>query len=1752
MNIQSIPASKLVASPKNVRQRPSISDDELMSSIATLGVIQNLVVAAVKKPKGSFEVIAGGRRLNQVNRLISAGTFASDYALNCLVIDADADATLISLNENFHREDMNPADEALAFKTLMDNGADADTVAKSMSVTSRYVMGRMRLCDLAPEIFQALAAGDITLDVAQAFTVRPEHDLQQAIFSQFGNYAWSPEQIRTRLTAQSVKANSPSALLVGREAYIAAGGKTLTDLFASKDEELWTSPEILEPLVAQQLAAQGDRLSSEMNIGRVIVYPGSYVPYNATEGYVRYDVPSREPTEPEAARMAELEQSIAQYEDHECESDQEYDEIEAKIQGWQSEIEAVQASLAIIPEEDREALVQFATLAPDGSVVPSGRFLVARERAKSGTSAPTTNGNPQQPDEKSIRPISAKLSAALAEDRTNILRLYIASNPTFALSYRTEAQIDLQQFSTPPVLGALVCLAANPVEDDRLLEPSAGTGLLAAFFASKLKKLHLNELDPYRAELLRLAFPQAIVDTIDGARIHYSAKAPTLTVLNPPYSRTAGGIIDPLACARHFIAAVKALKPGGRAVAIMPSWFKPFGKFAKAYESLSQLGTIHLDAELLTSAFAKHGTGISVRIIVMDKIPGKSALPRTSSIEEAISLITALPPRARLATAIPVRPLAPSPAQSGLFAAAARLGRPVAKPSKPAADVSGVVLSYTALDTPKLAEKSDGLYIPHRVSRIAFEVERPHPTALVESAAMASVLPPPPSYRPQLTNKAMQSLSEAQLETVIYAGQSFDIDLPGTYRLPDNSQLLEFHAEGHTFRRGFFLGDGTGAGKGRQVAAIIMDQWLRGNRRHIWISKSSALVEDARRDWKAIGGMPLDIRPLDDWKLGSPISMDCGILFLTYATLRSERADKGSRVDQILTWLKRGTDDTLNFEGVIAFDEAHAMANAAPQMSSRGIISGSDQGIAGLRLQNLTPRARVLYVSATGAVDVANLSYAARLGLWGHGTAFKSRENFISTIRESGVSAMEIVARDLKSQGLYTARALSFKGVEYDILEHALSAEQIEIYDTYAEAWQIIHQNLQEALRRTGIVDDIEGTTLNKNAKSAAISRFESTKQRFFSQVLLTLKLPSLFAAIDADLEEGHSAVVQLVSTAEAMLNRRIATASPEEIAAGDIDLSPREYVFDYLENAFPTVAMEPYTDEEGKMRSRPLYDSNGNPVHSPEALEIRANLFEKLGALPGVATALDELIRRYGEDQVAEITGRSKRMLYLPDGTAKIQPRSSSANLAETAAFMEDRKRILVFSDAGGTGRSYHADRKAQNKRRRIHYLLEPGWKAAEAVQGLGRTHRTDQDSAPIFRPVTTNVRGEKRFISTIARRLDALGALTRGQRQTGGQNLFNPADNLESPIAATALTTWYHLLVDGKLSSTDYGNFHRLSGLDLLDNEGSLREDLPPIQRWLNRILAFPIATQNAIFDEYFALIQARVDALIAAGRLDTGLESYMCDRAELTDDILLRTDPVSHAESRLLTINTIRPVQYLSYDHIRSIITGNNADLYYNARSKHVAAVYKARSIMTDEGDIIRRLKIQRPESSSLMDLADFNESHWEPCSAEFFETQWQLAAQELAHQTQTTTIYLVSGLLLPIWSSLPEAYSAVLRIIDKTGQAWLGRAIDAQHISALTAKFGVTCNVEMSASDILFAAEKGRSFITIPGTNLSAGYALVNGQKRIEIKGYAFTDLAMLKSLGGFTETIAYKTRLFIADEMTLAAINTTFSTVTKAA
>src|SRR5690606_27269847 len=224
---------------------------------------------------------------------------------------------------------------------------------------------------------------------------------------------------------------------------------------------------------------------------------------------------------------------------------------------------------------------------------------------------------------------------------------------------------------------------------------------------------------------------------------------------------------------------------------------------------------------------------------------------------------------------------------------------------------------------------------------------------------------------------------------------------------------------------------------------------------------------------------------------------------------------------------------------------------------------------------------------------------------------------------------------------------------------------------------------------------------------------------------------------------------------------------------------------------------------------------------------------------------------------------------------------RPASSNRDETTAFMDGRKSIIVFSEAGGTGRSYHADRSAKNQRRRVHYLLESGWKADAAVQGLGRTNRTNQVHAPLLRPVATNVKGEKRFLSTIARRLDSLGALTKGQRQTGGQGLFRPEDNLESDYAKVALRRLYRLIYSGEIQGLTLEDFEAATGLALTDSDGSIREDLPPMTTFLNRVLAMRIAQQNAIFGYLEERIEAEVDAAIAAGTYEIGVEQLTADR-------------------------------------------------------------------------------------------------------------------------------------------------------------------------------------------------------------------------------------------------------------------------------
>ncbi len=1309
---------------------------------------------------------------------------------------------------------------------------------------------------------------------------------------------------------------------------------------------------------------------------------------------------------------------------------------------------------------------------------------------------------------------------------------------------RSEEMQTYQQFSTPLGLAWVAGFAASFSPGELVLEPSAGTGLLAIQAELAGCRIALNEVAEVRAALLGSLFEGSPVSMHDGAQIHDRLDAglvPSCVVMNPPFS-TALHVETRVADAafRHLSSAMARLADGGRLVSITGANCAPDHKvWRDGFVRLQDKARVVFSATIAGSVFAPHGTSVEARLTVIDKVPADDPAQFPASFGLAPDLVTllhwlmgSLPPRQPIAEPA-IQPLVAFRNSPAIKTAGSK---PRLVPTQ-APEPSGVPLDYELIDwqSPSDGKLSDTLYEPYTLQSIRITGAQPHPARLVQSAAMSSVAPPKPRYRPHLPAGLVEQglLSDAQLESVIYAGEAHADHLTGNWSVDATWDKVEAAPDEYEtavrFRKGWFLGDGTGAGKGRQVAGILLDNWLKGRRRAVWISKSDKLLEDAQRDWKALGQEPLLVTPLARFRQGTPIRLEQGILFTTYATLRSDaRENRVSRVQQIVDWL--GTD----FDGVIVFDESHAMQNAGGGKSDRGDSAPSQQGRAGLRLQHALPDARILYVSATGATTVENLAYAQRLGLWGGADfPFDKRTDFVAAIEAGGVAAMEVLARDLKALGLYAARSLSYEGVEYELVEHQLTPDQVRIYDAYAGAFQVIHSNLDAALEAANVTSSSEGT-LNRQAKSAARSAFESAKQRFFNHLITAMKTPTLIAAIDQGFADGHAAVVQIVSTGEALLSRRLADIDPGEWNDVQVDITPREYVLDYLLHSFPTQLHESFTDGDGNLASRPAYDDNGNVVQCREAIERRDRLIEQLASMEPVQGALDQIVQRFGTDMVAEVTGRSRRIVRkveMGGDWLAVENRPAHANLAEAQAFMEDRKQILVFSDAGGTGRSYHADIGAKNQRLRHHYLLEAGWKADTAIQGLGRTNRTNQAQPPLFRPVATNVQAEKRFLSTIARRLDTLGAITRGQRQTGGQGLFRPEDNLESPYARDALRQLYVLIYAGKVEHCSLGTFESMTGLSLTDGSGCLKDELPPITTFLNRLLALTIAMQNVLFTVFEQLLSAKVESAIAAGSYDLGLETLTADSFTVTGSEPIYVHPATGAETRLLTIAMRERYQPVSLEKALELLREPGARLLVNARSKRAAVQLPACSVMLDDGEVERRIRLIRPMERLNFALNHLAETSWEEVDERTFAQIWQAEVAQVDEFT-TSELHIVTGLLLPIWKQLPEESTRVYRLQTDDGSRIVGRRVSPAWAASATAR---TDAPVLSPPQALALLRKGHAVL-----NLTDGLQLRRSRlmqvNRIELTGFESTAVDRLKAMGLFSEIVSWKLRLFVPDDV----------------
>lgn len=1403
---------------------------------------------------------------------------------------------------------------------------------------------------------------------------------------------------------------------------------------------------------------------------------------------------------------------------------------------------------------------------------------------------------------------SERLMNMPEKDALTELRNILTKIPTQTV--RTGEKDLLQQFSTPPTLAYFTNKLLNSNPDDIILEPSAGNGGLIAFQEGRVKDIYTNEIDDNRRAMLEyLGFKTANVNAEYLNSTLDQTIRPTKIIMNPPFSATGGRVQNNnnKFGYRHIFEALARLPEGGRLVAILgegAGFTKPKAQelfWRKAIDKYN----VRADIGISNNDYGKYGTSFGNRVIVIDKTPPQNKRPEVigdyQTIEEALNAsrkIISDTPTAISDNSGSVRLPAgqqggrpsgtggqgisgerpgsvgdrtphtsqsgkgnkgnsstkepdtngPKPIQGPMEESQQGSIQPstVNPPFQPASDPAAI--DFEAVDLRDRETESSGFveYAP----KLKFKGSQKHPGKLVESASMASVEVPSVTYKPHIPEEIIKEgkLSEAQLEIVMLAGNRHNT----------------FLKNGH--RGGIFVGNGTGTGKGRAIAGIILDNWHQGNKKALWVSASQDLINDAIRDITGIGA-DLPIQILNDVNIWDEIPKDFdGIIFCNYDTFRMSSQDPKTgkerrRLDQIVKW--------LNKDSVVVFDEAHKAKNMIPQLRQEPSINA--QRVAELQ-DDLLPNARIVYSSATGATDVRHMAYMSRLGLWGEGTPFANFIDFMQKIEHGGLGAMEMVARDMKALGLYTAQMLSYDGVEYTQSLHTLTDTQRIMYNTAARAWQHVISEIDRAL---------EVTNGDSNVKKYAYQQFWTTQQRFFRQVITSMKVPTLIQKVEDALANNMSVIIDLVSTNEAMTARAVNKQFSAGESLDDLDLTPREMLATLLEKAFPIYQFTEHTDPNtGKVIKELLTDAEGHPIINEEMRQQRDRLIDSLSQLNLPENPLDQIINYFelkshntGDRtlRVAELTGRKRRLVkeivrnsdpsspdkFMFGSGIKYAKRvddvaMKKANQFEMQQYQGGQKRIAMISDATATGFTLSSDKNAKNQQRRYHITFETGWSADKQMQHFGRSHRSNQASAPIYDLLSSDIGGEKRFLSTIAKRLAGLGALTRGERSASGAGNDLAKYDFYNEYGKAAMVT----LMDQMFDNDEIPGI--ASGFDALEKMGLITYDkqtgIPSIkdsdkeniERFLNRILILEVDEQNAVFDAFFQTFENLIQMAKDNGTFDEGAadlkgESITIKREPKTVYI----DPATGAETKHYVIDLETKTNPLSYKTATEYLNNQpeKRGFYQNTKSKFV--YFKMSEVSRTDpatGQVQVKVVLHNPQNSKM--YIDRNEltSKFTRLTPEEAKPIWE-AKYNSVPPTVHEDVNIIAGAILPLYNQIqPTRGNQTLKVIrvttnDKT--RIVGVRIPNDKINDVLRSLNIAIDIK-TPKDIFDAVLQGEK---VP---LSQGFifkrSALDGEPAIELS--STNELGIqperwdeLKKLGLEFAKISFKGRFFVPTDET---------------
>ncbi|MBB4345655.1 ParB N-terminal domain-containing protein [Rhizobium leguminosarum] len=451
-----IPFNKLVLSQQNVRKiKAGVSIQDLAEDIAHRGLLTSLNVRPELdgdgKETGIYRIPAGGRRYRALERLVAQKRLAKTAGVPCIVSKGETLEVEDSLAENVQRVSLHPLDQFRAFQTLREQGLGEEEIAARFFVSVTTVRQRLRLASVSPRLLDVYAEDEMTLEQIMAFSITNDHVRQEQVWDTISrSHSREPYYVRRLLTETAIRASDRRAVYVGIEAYEAAGGVTMRDLF-EQDQGGWLQdPALLEQLVMEKLKTDAEAI--QVSEGWKWVEAAFDFPYGHTSGLRRFYGEQAEMTEDELARYdatrAEYDKLDAEY----AEANEYSEATEQKLEELGSELDRLNDRPFVFDPQDIARGGVFMSLGASGEIKIE-RGFVRPEDEQQAEADPSTDGGDGRADhgsalavtgaaggedtqaddeDETIKPLPDRLVLDLTAARTVALRNALANNPVIA------------------------------------------------------------------------------------------------------------------------------------------------------------------------------------------------------------------------------------------------------------------------------------------------------------------------------------------------------------------------------------------------------------------------------------------------------------------------------------------------------------------------------------------------------------------------------------------------------------------------------------------------------------------------------------------------------------------------------------------------------------------------------------------------------------------------------------------------------------------------------------------------------------------------------------------------------------------------------------------------------------------------------------------------------------------------------------------------------------------------------------------------------------------------------------------------------------------------------------------------------------------------------------------------------------------------------------------------------------------------